>query len=217
MSWTPESRPSTMWADKGKKFAIPTRIVAGGIAEQWGKPGDPGIGPMSAIQDEPDPFEHSPPTKSQTDYVRETSSFWQESVSNPAPPPPVRRGFAYDGPKLKTGANLQEFRAIHSHTANPVDAVPMRLSLYENGTLLLDGPDENAEADPFLWKLYVLKWDASLLSDPLGRGVEVEVRFTATGLTRGQIGALRWYPNFQGAGWTPEARGNTTWTPESRP
>lgn len=105
------------------------------------------------------------------------------------------------------GADLQLFRIWVRRTNNSARVPSLDLELYENGALLSTLLN-NVAVNSVTGELLTAAWDASLLTDPTGAGVELRVVGNVSGGPVAQrntieIGAVIWVSGAHASTWHP--------------
>ena len=236
-TWTPKPDPAAApWSPHDANFLVPREVLEVGSTwnytdgtpgSDWGwgpngsdgtpLSGQEGVGPIGDLQDEPDLDDPIPP--GETDYEH-GNGYWQ-TRRTPAdfgsfPQRFVRLGFRlHPGPALATGMVQRFTMQWTTHgSGSGANMVDGSLSVFEAGVSRFVGPVvQLTKFDTGRWYLYDLLWDASILSNPTGKDVEVEVRMDSFLSGRhGQVGAIRWTPAYKATPWTPAGGPTTIWT-----
>jgi hypothetical protein len=133
-------------------------------------------GAVTAIQDDPDSFDAN----------------WLTTTATSGTNSDLRVTFSALSPvgQLNIGAGLQEFRVLLRKNASGDRSTQVSIQLYENDVLLATLAS-GVTVTSLTGAVTSVTWNASLLTDPTGAGVECRVQQTAGG-ANGSVSGRRW-------------------------
>lgn len=121
----------------------------------------------------------------------------------------VRVDFDTPTDTLTSGADLQEFKAhVRQFDEGQSGTPQVRMELWENGTLVRAGSDENVTTGGHT---FTFTWNATELTDQSGLNVECKVVGTKSGGSPGarntvDVGAVEWNLDYTPSGGPPARR-----------